>query len=140
MVASRLRVEQRYAVDFNFSSMDRRIHTRFDLTAPVTYTWTEQDGICRTERGSTRDVSECGLFVLTDSFPPVGAVIQFEVAFSFRDESQMRMKVEGKVVRIDADGGAKKVRGFAADTQVLWLQKQAPTSAGEMDAEYDAGH
>ena len=139
-MASRLRGEQRYAVDFNFVSMDRRIHTRFDLTAPVTYTWTEQDGICRTERGSTRDVSECGLFVLTDSFPPVGTVIQFEVAFSFRDESQIRMKAEGKVIRVDADGSAKEAHGFAADTQVLWLQKQAPVSVEEMKAEYDPGN
>ena len=134
-MANRLRVEQRRTTDFNFVSMDRRIHTRFDLTAPVSYTWTELDGICRTGRGSTRDVSECGLFVLTDSFPPVGTVIQFEVAFSFRDESQIRMKSEGKVVRVDADG--EEAHGFAADTQVLWLQKQVPGSVGEMNTEYD---
>ncbi|MHB8754320.1 MAG: PilZ domain-containing protein [Candidatus Acidiferrales bacterium] len=118
--------------------MDRRLHTRFDLTAPVTYTWTEQDGISRTERGSTRDVSESGLFVLTRSFPPLGAAIQFEVAFSFRDESQIRMKTEGKVIRVDAGGVGKEVHGFAADTQVLWLQKQAPVAVEEMKAEYDS--
>ncbi|MHB8485876.1 MAG: hypothetical protein ACYDCM_09115, partial [Candidatus Acidiferrales bacterium] len=69
--------------------MDRRQHTRFDLSAPVTYFWKEQGSIRRAGRGTTRDVSECGLFVVTDSFPPAGAVIEFEVSFSFRDDSQI---------------------------------------------------
>ena len=115
--------------------MDRRLRTRFDLTAPVTYSWKERRGVRRTGRGATRDVSERGLFVLSDSCPPVGTVIQFEVSFSFRDNSEIRMKAKGKVVRVQADGNGDGVRGFAADTQVLWLSTEAVGAAGGTNAE-----
>ncbi|MHB8616342.1 MAG: PilZ domain-containing protein [Candidatus Acidiferrales bacterium] len=115
--------------------MDRRQHTRFDLSAPVTYFWKEQGSIRRAGRGTTRDVSECGLFVVTDSFPPAGAVIEFEVSFSFRDDSQIQMKAKGEVVRVDANGNAAAVHGFAAATKVLWLCNPAFNSAGGLNAE-----
>lgn len=114
--------------------MDRRQHNRFDLSAPVTYSW-EQGSIRSAGRGTTRDVSECGLFVLTESSPPLGAVIEFEVSFSFRDDSQIQMRAKGKVIRVDADGTAKAVHGFAAATKVLWLYNPALSSAGGMNAE-----
>ena len=115
--------------------MDRRLHARFDLSAPVTYSWGDAESTRQTGHGTTRDVSECGLFVLTDSFPPAGTTIEFEVSFSFRDDSQIQMRATGTVVRIDADGNAKMVHGFAAVTKVLWLFNPALSSAGGMNAE-----
>jgi hypothetical protein len=101
-------------------AMDRRQHKRFDLNAPVTYSWGEPQGIHSAGRGTTRDVSEYGLFVLTDSFPPTGAVIEFEISFPFRDDSQIQMKAKGQVIRVEASG-AETARGFAAVTSVLRL-------------------
>lgn len=115
--------------------MDRRLRTRFDLTAPVTYSWKERPGVRRTGQGATRDVSERGLFVLSDSCPPVGTAIQFEVLFSFRDDSQIRMKAKGKVVRVQAEGNGDSIHGFAADTRVLWLSNQAVSAAGGTNVE-----
>jgi hypothetical protein len=101
--------------------MDRRQHKRFDLSASVTFSWEEPEGIHGAGRGTTRDVSEYGLFVLTNSFPPMGAVIEFEMSFPFRDDSEIQMKAKGQVVRVEASG-AEMARGFAAVTRILQLQ------------------
>lgn len=108
--------------------MDRRLHKRFDLTAPVTYSWKDRPGVRRSAQGTTRDVSECGLFVLTDSLPPLGTAIQFEVSFSFRDDSRVQMRARGMIVRAEP-GDAEKVRGFAASTKALWMYNTAAKSA-----------
>lgn len=110
--------------------MDRRQHTRFDLNAPVTYTWKDRKGSLRTGSGTTRDVSECGLFVFTDSLPPAGKIIRFEVTFPFRDDSHIRMRAAGGVMRVENDSNAK-ARGFAAVTKVLWLGKRGDSKVVE---------
>jgi hypothetical protein len=109
--------------------MDRRLHKRFDLNAPVTYSWKDRPGIRRSGHGTTRDVSECGLFVLSDSLPPVGTAIQFEVSFSFRDDSRVQMRARGMIVRVEANGSAETVPGFAASTKALWMYHTATKSA-----------
>jgi hypothetical protein len=109
--------------------MDRRLHKRFDLNAPVTYSWKDRPGIRRSGHGTTRDVSECGLFVLTDSPPPVGTGIQFEVSFSFRDDSRVQMRARGMIVRVEANGGTEMAHGFAASTKALWMYHTATKSA-----------
>jgi hypothetical protein len=102
--------------------MDRRQHRRFDLSAPVTFSWEDEGSMCDIGHGTTRDVSECGLFVLTDLCPPLGTDIDFEVSFPFRDDSQIQMKVRGKVVRIEPSADVGALQGFASETKVLWLQ------------------
>lgn len=110
--------------------MDRRLHKRFDLSAPVTYSWKDPTGVRRSGHGTTRDVSESGLFVLTDSLPTVGTAIQFEVSFSFHDDSRVQMRAKGMTVRVDADGSAEAVHGFAASTKILWMYNNAAKSEG----------
>lgn len=112
--------------------MDRRLHKRFDLSAPVTYSWKDQPGIRYSGQGTTRDVSECGLFVLTDSMPPVGAAIQFEVSFSFRDDSRVQMRARGMIVRAETAGNTEKAQGFAASTKAMWMYNAAAKSADDV--------
>lgn len=119
--------------------MDRRLRTRFDLNAPATYSWKERAGVRRTGHGRTRDVSECGLFVLADSLPPEGTTIEFEVSFAFSDNSQIQMQAKGKVVRVEAGGNSGKTHGFAAATKVLWLQNPALNSTAGQETDYDPG-
>ena len=114
--------------------MDRRQHKRFDLNAPGVYRWEEPEGIQGTGHGTTRDVSECGLFLLTDSVPPVGIDIDLEVSFPFRDDSQIQMKAKGKVVRVETGGEASKGQGFAAVTQVVLLRNPAFSSDAGISA------
>lgn len=104
--------------------MDRRQHRRFDLKAPVTFTWRAK-GETRRADGVTRDVSETGLFVVTDFPPPSGTVVRVEVSFPLREDSQIQMKAQGKVVRVEAGGYSNTVQGFAAATRISWLHSQA---------------
>jgi len=104
--------------------MDRRQHRRFDLSAPVTYAWRKKGEGRRTADGITRDVSEMGLFVVTDSPPPLGSVVRFEVSFVFRDNSQVQMRARGKVLRVETDKKANSDQGFAARTKTLWFSNR----------------
>jgi len=108
--------------------MDRRERRRFDVSAPVAYAWTSSGAIQHSAEGVTRDVSESGVFIIADALPPVGAAVQFEVSFSFRDNSQIEMRAQGRVLRVEATNGDKMQRGFAAATdQPVLARTPEPT-------------
>lgn len=111
--------------------MDRRARLRFDLTAPVKYSWRDLTG-SRQGTGFTRDVSERGLFIVTATPPPMGATVHFEVSFPFRDESQIQMRAQGRVVRVAGENGTAAERGFATLTHMLALDN-LPTPIPEED-------
>ena len=115
-------------------TMDRRSHLRFDLRAPVAYTWKDKEGI-RQDSGITRDVSENGLFIIAHSAPPIGAPIRFEVSFVYRDQSQIKMRAKARIVRVETTIDSKNGPGFAASTKVLWLYNQGPSSPPNTNAE-----
>jgi PilZ domain len=102
--------------------MDRRQNQRFDLNAPVTYFWTKEENVQATGHGITRDVSQSGLFVLTDSFPPVGTAIELELSFHLHDDS-LQMRASGSIVRVEAGVGASGAQGFAAVMKVAGYGK-----------------
>lgn len=112
--------------------MDRRVRPRFDLTAPVKYSWKDLAGN-RHGTGFTRDVSERGIFIVTDTLPPMGATVHFEVSFPFRDESQIQMRAQGRIVRLESENSTATQRGFATLTNMLALDNlPAPTSEEDM--------
>jgi PilZ domain len=111
--------------------MDRRQRRRFDVSAPVTYIWANSDATEHSAAGVTRDVSESGVFIIGDSLPPVGATVQFEVSFSFRDDSQIEMRAHGKVLRVEATGSDRMPRGFAAATDQPVLARPSELAPGE---------
>jgi hypothetical protein len=116
--------------------MDRRLHKRFDVSAPVTYTWSEQGGKGQTGQGTSRDVSETGLYVVTDSCPPVGSVVNLEVSFTFRDDSRVQLRASGIAVRVEAIGNSERTHGFAASTKVLQLKNTAVSSESGSHTEH----
>lgn len=111
--------------------MDRRERRRFDVSAPVAYVWTNSDSMQHSATGVTRDVSESGVFIVADTLPPVGAVVQFEVSFSFRDDSHIQMRAHGKVLRVEATAGDKTQSGFAAATNQPVLARPLETGLGK---------
>jgi PilZ domain len=111
--------------------MDRRQRKRFDVSAPARYVWTNSDATEHTAAGVTRDVSESGVFIVGDSLPPVGAALQFEVSFSFRDDSQIEMRGHGKVLRVEATGRDQMPRGFAAATDQPVLARPSEVEPGK---------
>lgn len=112
--------------------MDRRQQRRFDLNAPVKFSWGEPESIHG--QGTTRDVSEGGIFVVTDTLPPAGVAVDCEVSFSFDDDSRIQMRTKGTVVRIETETAGGHARGFAAVTQVLWLKNPAFNPTSEISA------
>lgn len=116
-----------------YLTMDRRSHLRFDLRAPVAYTWKDKEGI-RQDSGITRDVSQNGLFIIAHFAPPMGASIRFEVSFVYRDQSQIKMRAKATIVRVET-ADHKNGLGFAASTKMLWLYNQDPSSPPSQNAE-----
>ena len=100
--------------------MDRRHHSRYDLRTRVRFSWKSPEGICR-EEGLTRDVSEAGIFVLTDFHPPVGTTIRFEVSFLSASAQQVRIRAQGQVVRVETADQSQAQCGFAAATKTIKL-------------------
>lgn len=97
--------------------MDRRQHVRFDLSAPVTYVWNDHGGVQRSGTGFTRDVSKAGVFVVAKSLPPAGEMVQLDVLFSFHDTSRIRMKAEGRIVRVEDGNRISSTTGFAVEAK-----------------------
>lgn len=108
--------------------MDRRRHQRFDLNGRVSCSWNDTEGIRRVSEGITRDVSECGMYVLADCLPLQGTAIQLEVSFSFNDQSEIRMRTRGKVLRVEC---MNPKPGFAAASETVWLGKSMPLGQAE---------
>jgi hypothetical protein len=100
--------------------MDRRRQDRHDLRTRVRFSWKGPEGI-RREDGLTRDVSEAGIFVLTDFHPPVGTTIRFEVSFRSASAQQVRIRAQGQVVRVETADQSQAQCGFAAATKTIKL-------------------
>lgn len=101
--------------------MDRRRNTRYDFRAQVRFSWKGPDGIRHREEGLTRDISERGIFVLTEFHPPFGTRVRFEVSYNSAPTRQLRIQGQGQVVRIDKADQAQKQDGFAAATKAIKL-------------------
>jgi hypothetical protein len=98
--------------------MDRRRHVRFGLKAPLSLVCKEDHhGECD-GNGYTRDVSECGLFVVTDAQVPLNAKIHIEIEFTtVVTHSPLVMTADGRIVRIESKPG--EAAGFAVETNYL---------------------
>ena len=95
--------------------MDRRRTTRYKLSAPVNFSWRNPGGSHHRGQGFTRDISSDGTFVLTDTCPPPGVLIQIEVLFpAMEKDSVLKMRAQGEVLRVEAIAGGDTNRGFAA--------------------------
>jgi PilZ domain len=101
--------------------MDRRGKTRYDLRTQVRFSWKDPDGIRHDREGLTRDISEVGIFVLTDFHPPFGANVRFEVSYPSASAQQVRIQAQGQVVRIEGADPSRAQGGFAAATKVIKL-------------------
>jgi phage terminase large subunit-like protein len=101
---------------------DFRKGKRYWFNAPVRFTWLAPNGEERTSQGITRDVNTAGAYIVADELPPVGALVQLEIALPkmAKSPSGMCLHGEGIVLRTEFDGyksaGAGR-GGFAAAMQ-----------------------
>lgn len=98
---------------------DRRRHVRFALRAPVSFLCEEKDGVRLEGNGFTRDVSERGVFILTNTQATVGAGVRIEIIFRSLVTRDLLMSTEGQVRRVEPSFQRDKILGFAVETKGL---------------------
>lgn len=95
---------------------------RYRLTAPAIFLWAPHHGKPQSGEGAIRDINTFGVYVLTDSLPPVGARVQMEIVLPkiTNKGSGVHLQGEGVVLRTEPrgsqDAGSSK-GGFAASVQ-----------------------
>jgi hypothetical protein len=107
----------------NMTVLELRGATRYRMAASVEFWWPTQKGTIRASRGVTRDMSNCGVMILSDHCPPVGAAIQLKVSLPSRQGRDHGMELEGDgvVVRVqtsDASSPLPLKSGFAASVHL----------------------
>jgi PilZ domain len=106
--------------------MDRRQHGRFDLEAPLRFSWKGPGDVRHRAEGRIRNISVGGVFVFTDDPPPVGARVRFCVYFrSFLARSRLVMQTTAQVVRVEPSPQGTAPAGFAAALKTYMLRNEA---------------
>lgn len=95
------------------SVIELRRAKRYRLSVPALFTWAPQEGKPRSGKGVTCDINALGVYLQTDSLPPVGARVQIEIVLPKLADSSpgMHLQGEGIVLRCESDPAK---RGFAA--------------------------
>ena len=85
------------------SAIELRSAKRYRLSVPALFMWAPQEGKPRNGKGVTRDINALGVYVQTDSLPPVGARVQMEVVLPKLADSSpgMHLQGEGIVLRCE---------------------------------------
>jgi hypothetical protein len=110
--------------------MNRRQHNRFALRGSVSFSWREVEGLRLEGYGFTRDISERGVFVVTDAHVPLHEAVRLEIEFqSPGSNSVVCMTAEGQVLRVEPGSRTETVGGFAAEISSLALG--TPLAGGE---------
>lgn len=103
-------------------AIELRRAKRYQLSAPTFFLWAPQHKKPESGHGVTRDINTFGVYVLTDSLPPVGALLQMEILLPklMATGFGMLLHGEGIVLRTDShstEGIGALGRGFAASVQ-----------------------
>jgi hypothetical protein len=96
-----------------------RSHFRVQLDLPVVFRWRDRSGRHQAE-GVTRDISAAGVFVLSEVFPPVSAIIRCEVLIPSLD-----VQAQGSLLEVIAVGHvvrAGESNGFAVRSKKFVLR------------------
>lgn len=95
---------------------------RYRIAAPTVFLWAHQDEEPQRGKGETRDINTLGVYVITDSLPPVGARVQMEIMLPTLTDTGcgMHLQGEGVVLRREPggfEGADSRQAGFAASVQ-----------------------
>lgn len=112
-------------------SVDRRVRSRYELTVPVTFLWKGVHGARYRGEGYTRDLSEHGIYVVTNTCPPLEANLRMELFLPplKRRGAPVHMRGRAKIVRIESEPPAAP-QGFAAivNNFTLYSKTKEPRS------------
>lgn len=96
------------------NGIELRRAKRYHLSAPALFMWAPKDGKPRNGKGVTRDINALGVYVQTDSLPPVGARVQMEIVLPKLADSRPGMHLQGEGIVLRCESGEATKRGFAA--------------------------
>jgi hypothetical protein len=74
---------------------DKRRTTRYPISAPIRFRWQIMDGYWESAVGITRDIGTNGLFLESESVPPVDAVIELSVTLPARPHFTTTFQLNG---------------------------------------------
>jgi hypothetical protein len=96
---------------------------RFPLEASVIFFWKGANGMDQQGTGRSRDVSEHGVFVFTESCPPLGAKVDLSISLPEAGDiaQALRLQIEGHVLRVHDTSGAGD-SGFAVLSEQTLLK------------------
>jgi hypothetical protein len=103
-----------------------RRQIRYPLRAPVTFIWMGDDGVKYEGKGNSRDISEGGVYIVTRSSPPTGALVMLAIRFPYLPELDRfhRIEMNGSVVRVDLLLDNRAGWGFAVSSERTVLQER----------------
>lgn len=106
--------------------VDLRKSPRYPVDAPADFSWIDSLGKAHGGEGHLRDISVGGVFLLTPTPPPPGALVRLRIALPLLPDavSGMRMEAETRVLRVELPDPVSDRRGFAALTESFILQEQ----------------
>ncbi len=112
--------------------VERRRHTRYDLSAPATFFWKSRGGPRQDGEGFTRDLAQGGMFIFTDMPPPIGTVVQVDVLFPpFKAGSALQMRSKCEVLRVEPGAPGETRSGFAAISKSFALRNSKIGAPGK---------
>ena len=101
---------------------DRRKNSRYGLRFSVRFSWRGLPGVWLYGQGITRDMSITGVYVYTQTCPPVQAVLRTEILLpGIWDRKDIRAECEMKVHRVEQDLRGPRRFGFAGKMARLTL-------------------
>jgi hypothetical protein len=77
---------------------DRRRSTRYLIPALTSFRWETRDGHWDSAIGTTRDIATSGLFVESESIPPVDSVLQLIVTLPERSKFGTTIRLRGTAI------------------------------------------
>lgn len=96
------------------SSKNARTAVRYEVCAPVVFTWIDATGTIQERRGYTRDISPKGAFVVSPACPPAGTSLEMSIYLSVASEHSRDVRIEAQacVLRLEP-GTAAREQGFS---------------------------
>jgi hypothetical protein len=86
--------------------VEQRVTTRYRMELPVIFEWSDKQGIKQQGAGFTRNISTSGIYVVSSATPPPETTLVLEVIVPPSDSpaQDVRLRSEGKLVRVEQDG------------------------------------
>jgi len=100
----------------NMREIDRRRSRRYHISGFVWFWWQERDGQLRNGLGLTCNIGETGVFIESESLPPVATDINLVVALPTQWTEGMTLFLSGVGSVCHVRQGLSNASGFGAST------------------------